>query len=110
MKKSLLLLLSISSFLLADKVIVKAIACPSIDIIKKSSQYVDDFIALNKYAITNGCKSLNSQDLIEAIDYDTASKKSIFIKILDKRTGNILYVKRQYIQIEQPGKKNNFRF
>ncbi len=89
---------------------MKAIACPSIDIIKKSSQYADDFIALNKYAITNGCKFLNLQDPIEAIDYDPASKKSIYIKILDKRTGNILYIKRQHVLIEQPGKKNNFRF
>ena len=110
MKKSFLLFLSISSFLLADKVIVKAIACPSIDILEKSSQYTDDFIALNKYAIANGCKSLSLQDPVEAVDYDTASKKSIYIKILDKRTGNILYIKRQHVLIEQPGKKNNFRF
>jgi len=110
LKKILILLLGISSFLLADKVIVKAMACPNMDIMKKSSQYASDFIELNKYAIVNGCKFLNLQDPIEAIDYDSASEKAIYIKILEKRTGNILYIKRQHVHIEQPGKKNNFRF
>lgn len=105
-----MLLLSLSSTLLADKVVVETIACPSIDIIKESARYDDDFIALNRHAMANDCKFLNSHDSIEAIDYDPASEKSIYIKILDKRMGSVLYVKRQHVLIEQPGKKNNFRF
>jgi hypothetical protein len=110
LKTLLLLLLSISSSLLADKVIVEAMACPNMDIMKNASQYDDDFVALNKYAIANGCKFLNLQDPIEAIDYDPALEKSIYIKILEKRSGSVLYIKREHVLIEKPGKKNNFRF
>jgi len=110
LKKLLLLLLYSASTLLADKVIVESIACPSMEIMKKSAQYDDDFIALNRYALANGCKFLSLQDPIEAVDYDPASGKAIYIKILEKCTGAVLYIKAHHVLIEQPGKKNNFRF
>ena len=89
---------------------VETIACPSLGIIKGSGAYTDDIMALNQYAISNGCRFIGSKDSIEAIDYDPATEKSIFIKILYKNSGDVLYVKRQHILIEQPGKKNSFRF
>lgn len=89
---------------------VQTIACPELDTVKNSAQYADDIMALNQYAISNACKFLSSSDAIEAIDYDAATEKSIYIKILDRKSGDTLYIKRQHIQIEQPSKKNNIRF
>jgi len=110
LKKTVSSLLTLSTLLVADKVMVQTIACPELDIIKNSTKYADDIMALNQYAIANGCKFLTHLDAIEAIDYDPATQKSIYIKILDKKSGSILYTKRQHIQIEQPGKKNSIRF
>ena len=110
MKKIFSVLIALSSIVLADKVMVETIACPSLSIIKGSGAYTDDIMALNQYAIANGCKFIGSKDSIKAIDYDPATGKSIFIKILLKNSGDVLYVKRQHIRIEQPGKKNSFRF
>jgi hypothetical protein len=110
LKKLSLIFISLVSTVIADKVVVETMACPELKIIQNSVQYTDDIMALNQYAIANNCKFLGSKDLIEAIDYDPASEKSIFIKILLRNTGDILYVKRQHILIEQPGKKNSFRF
>lgn len=89
---------------------VQTMACPELEIIKNSAKYTDDIMALNQYAIANGCKFLTHLDTIQAIDYDPATEKSIYIKILDKKSGTILYTKRQHIQIEQPGMKNKIRF
>lgn len=102
--------MSLGSLLFADKVMVETIACPELSIIKNSAQYSDDIMALNQYAIANDCKFSSSVDAIEAIDYDPATDKTLFIKILVKRSGDILYAKRHHLLIEQPGKKNNFRF
>lgn len=96
--------------LLADKVVVETIACPTLNIIQGSAKYTDDIMALNHYAIANSCKFIGSKDDIEAVDYDSANSKSIYMKILLRGSGDILYVKRQHIFIEQPGRKNNFRF
>ncbi len=102
--------ITLSSILSADKVVVKTLACPELKMIQNSVKYSDDIIALNKYAVVNNCKVISSSDVIEAIDYDAANEKSIYIKILLKSSGDVLYVKREHILIEQPGKRNNFRF
>jgi hypothetical protein len=108
-------ILSIIAFTLissafADKIVVETIGCPELKTIQGAAQYTDDIMALNQYAIANGCVFLNSANPIEAVDYDPASEKSIYIKVLDKRTGSLLYVKRQFVDIERSGRKNNFRF
>jgi hypothetical protein len=96
--------------LAADRIKAQTIACPSVEMLKSMPQETEnDFVKLNLFAMQNGCEILTGEDGIEAIDYDPANEKALYIKILSKRTAKTLYVLRAVL-VEQPGKKNRFRF
>ena len=97
--------------LAADQIKAQTIACPSVEMLKSMPQETEnDFVKLNLFAMQNGCEILTREDGIEAIDYDPANEKTLYIKILSKRTAKTLYVLRRAVFVEQPGKKNRFRF
>jgi hypothetical protein len=97
--------------LVADQIKAQTMACPSVNILKSMPRETgNDFVKLNLFAMQNNCEILTRKDAIEAIDYDPANEKALYIKILSKRTAKTLYVLRRAVLIEQPGKENRFRF
>ncbi len=107
----MMLLLFGGASLWADYIKVTTVGCPSIDILKRLPQETaNDYVKVNLFAMTNDCVILTREDAIEAIDYDPANEKTLYIKILYKKTGATLFVLRDEVLIEQPGKKNRFRF
>jgi len=110
-KKRLSFLLPLLPALLgADQMLVESLACPEISQIEKAASLTDDIMALNQYTIANGCKVLSPSSDIETIDSDAATGQTLFLKVLDKRSGDQLYVLRKRVQIEKPGSKNTLRF
>jgi hypothetical protein len=103
--------LAFFSILNADKINKETLACPDIDKLKKAPVYKEaDPLKLNMYVIANDCEILTKHSDIEAIGYDPRNSTEIFQKILDKKSGNILYILRSSIFVEQGGKKNSLKF
>ncbi|OQX60404.1 MAG: hypothetical protein B5M52_00320 [Helicobacteraceae bacterium 4484_230] len=97
--------------LTADQIKAQTIACPTVEMLKSMPQETEnDFVKLNLFAMQNNCEILTKEDGIEAVDYDPANEKALYIKIFSKRTAKTLYVLRRAVLVEQPGKKNRFRF
>ena len=109
MNKLILTFFVLVSFLNADKVLQKSLACPSIMLLKKAP-LGDDYLGLNLYAISNNCVILSKNSKIQAIGYDPQNKKVQYQEILYKNTGAILYMLRSQMQVEQGGKKSTYRF
>lgn len=107
-------LLFLCSSLYADLVKKKTLACPSVEQIKKAPlDTKENSLELSMYAIANNCIILTKRDKVESIgslDDDIRNSKEIFQKIMYKKTGAILYMKRSSLQIEKGGKKASYRF
>ena len=105
------LLLFILASLQADRLKIETIACQNLkDLQNISSDIANDFIALNKYAMTHNCEFLSLKDKISVQNYQEDYDKS-FIKIYVSKSGNTLYVRKKVVQIEQSsGKYNNIKF
>jgi hypothetical protein len=89
----------------------KALACPSILLLKKAPLEIkDNSMDLSLYAVSNSCEILSRGDKIQAIGYDPRNSKELFQKIIYLKTGSELYIKRSAIEIEQGGKKSTLRF
>ncbi len=109
--KYFFVLLALVSMLNADKINKKALACPSIDKLKKAPVHEGaDPLDLNMYVIANDCLILSRNAEVEAIGYDPRNSTEIYQKIVDKKSGKILYILRSSIFVEQGGKKNSLRF
>jgi len=109
--KYFFVLLALLSTLSADKINKKTLACPNIDKLKKAPVHEGaDPLALSMYIIANDCKMLSKHTQIEAIGYDSRNSVETFQKILDKKSGNIFYILRSSIFVEQGGKKNSLKF
>jgi len=95
----------------ADKINKKTLACPTIDKLKKAP--VDDksdSLDLSMYVIASDCLLLSKSSEVEAVGYDPRNSTEIFQKIVDKKSGKILYILRSSIFVEQGGKNNTLRF
>jgi hypothetical protein len=103
--------LLIVTSLSADRMKERTLGCPSVMLLQKAPHGTeDDYISLNMYAIANDCVILSPRDSVEAVGYDPLNSKEIFQKVVYKKTDTILYIPRSTIQVEQAGKKGNFRF
>ncbi len=103
------MLLSIS--LRADQIKIESLACPALETFKKvPSEALEDDLKLSLFAVAHDCRVLSHSDHVTAIGYDPRNEKSIYIQILHKKSGETLFIRRKNILIEQPGKKNQFRF
>jgi len=95
----------------ADQINKKTLACPDIDKLKKAPIHKSaDPLDLSMYVIANDCEILHKHTEVEAIGYDPRSSTEIYQQILDKKSGNILYILRSSIFVEQGGKKNSLKF
>ncbi|MEN8303147.1 MAG: hypothetical protein ABFQ64_03670 [Campylobacterota bacterium] len=95
----------------ADRVNKRALACPDIDKLKKAPVHEGaDPLGLSMYIVANNCEILSKDAHIEAIGYDPRNSTEIFQKILDKKSGAVLYILRSSIVAEQGGKKNSLKF
>jgi len=111
MRYILIMVLILSALVQADQIKVKSLACTSIDTFEKiPPEVLEDELKLSLFAVANGCRSLSRKDAVTAIGYDPRNEKALFVKILHKKSGETLYVRRKNLQIEQPGKKNQIRF
>ena len=109
--KYLFVLLAFFSILNADKINKKTLACPDIDKLKKAPVHKGaDPLDLSMYVIANDCKILTKDTEVEAIGYDPRNSTEIYQQVLDKKSGNILYILRSSIFVEQSGKKNSLKF
>lgn len=109
--KYLFILLALLSTVNADKIIKKTLACPSIDKLKKApTDSASNSLDLSMYVVANDCVILLKNSEVQAIGYDPRNSTEIFQKILDKKSGNILYTPRSAIFVEQGGKKAVLRF
>ncbi len=110
----ILVLLFIISASNADIIKKNTLACPTIERLKKAPlDTTENYMELSMYAISNNCVILTKRDKVEAIgslDDDIRNSKEIFKKIMYKKTGVILYMKRSSLQIEKGGKKASYRF
>jgi len=102
-------MLSVASW--ADSIKEQTVGCPTIEILKNiPKETANDYIKLNLFTMANDCMILSRNDKVEAIDYDPANNVALFMKIVHKQSGKILFVPTEDLYIEQPGKKNIFRF
>jgi len=109
--KYILTLLLILTALQADKVKYKTLACPSVDILKKTPVDTgDNYLDISMYAIANSCVVLTKESSIEAVGYNANNSNEIFQEIIYKKTGAHLFVKRSKIIVEKFGRKSTFRF
>ena len=107
--KYLFILLAFYVTVNADKVIKKTLACPTIDKLKKAPTDSNS-LDLSLYIIANDCVVLFKDSEISAIGYDPRNATEIFQKILEKKSGQILYTPSSSISVEQDGKKAVLRF
>lgn len=95
----------------ADQIKVKSLACPSLETFKKvPSEALEDDLSLSLFAVANDCRVLSRSDHVTAIGYDPRNEKTIYIQILHKQSGETLFIRRKNLLVEQPGKKNQYRF
>ncbi len=109
MIKFLLLCLVFLPTLNADKILNKSLACPTMDSLQKAP-LGDDYLNLNMYAIAHGCEILYRDAQIHVIGYDPRNTQTIYLEVVNKKTGKKLFIKKSQVQIEQGGKKANYRF
>ncbi len=89
----------------------KTLACPTIKQLQNAPlDTAENYMELSMYAIANDCEVLSKRAKIQAIGYDPRNSKEIYQKIIYKKTGKYLYLRRSTIQIEQDGKKAIYRF
>ncbi len=111
MRYLILALLVASSLLNADRVKMASMGCQSMEPFHNiPPEALQDETKLTQYAFANGCRILIPGDKVETIGYDPRNDKTMFIQIIHKESGETLYIRRKNIQVEQPGKKNQFRF
>ena len=109
--KSFFGLLFLASFLQADMITHKTLACPTLDALTKAPIETDtNPLELQMYSIANSCEVLSRGDKVEAIGYDPRNSKEIYQEVIYKRTGTQLFMLRSDIVVEQGGKKNSYRF
>jgi len=105
------MLFLLASFLQADMITHKTLACPTLDTLTKAPVETDSSpLSLQMYSIANSCVVLSRGDKVEAVGYDPRNSKEIYQEIIYKRTGRQLFMLRSAIIVEQGGKKNSYRF
>jgi len=109
--KFLFLVLTLVSALAADQITKKTLACPDMVKLTKAPVGEDkDPLDLEMYMVANGCVVLTKMDKIQAIGYDPRNSQEIYQQIVLKKTGEVMYILRSVILVEQGGKKGQLRF
>ena len=71
---------------------------------KEAKKMSEDGLNLELWLMSHNCKIIDKKTEVEVLDY-TGKKKEI-VKIMLKKTGEVVYGLSKAIEIEQPGQKN----
>ena len=102
--------LLLSASLEADLIKVKTLACKTLDALQKAPVDKDDYLNLNMYAIAHDCVILSRDAKVQVLGYDPRNSQDMFVQIVEKKTGYTFFMLKSKVQIEQGGKKANYRF
>ena len=61
-------------------------------------------LELELWLLNHDCKVIDKKTAIEVLDY--TGKKTEVLKLMLKKTGEVVYTQNKGIEIEQPGQKN----
>lgn len=110
MKYTLLLSILLTLSLQADYVKKTIGACSSEETLRDLEAYTKDHmlekggLELEMWLMGHNCRILDKKTNVEVLDY--TGKRTEVLKVLLKKTGDIVYTINKGIQIEQPGQKN----
>lgn len=110
MKITLLLSILLALSLQADYVKKTIGVCSSAETLLELEKYSKTHILekggleLEMWMMSHDCKIIDKKTKIEVLDY--TGKRTEVLKVLLKKTGDIVYTLNKGIQIEQPGQKN----
>ncbi|WP_456451260.1 hypothetical protein [Hydrogenimonas sp.] len=102
-------LLTAAVSLPADRITTTAIACPTMEAFKKIHNYQDTSENKELFIMQQGCVVLTPKDKIHVIDPEHKTH-GMFLKIQVDRTNEIMYVRKNYVKVEQAGTGNILRF
>jgi hypothetical protein len=95
----------------ADRIKITSMACPTMEPFKDiPEETLKDEIKLTSYAFEHGCRILMARESVETLGDDPRNDQSQFTLIRHKESGEELIIRRKNVDIEQPGRKNEFRF
>jgi len=110
MKFILLTSLLFTLTLQADYVKKTVGACASEEMFLELQEYSKEHVLekggleLEMWLMGHNCQVLTKKTAVEVLDY--TGKKEEVLKVLLKKTGDVVYTTNKGIQIEQPGQKN----
>ena len=110
MRYTLLLTLFLGLSLQADYVKKTIGACSSVEALLELQEYKKEHVLekggleLEMCLMSHDCKIIDKKTQIEVLDY--TGKKTEVLKIMLKKSGDVVYTINKGIQIEQPGQKN----
>ena len=93
----------------ADRITSTAIACPDMEAFRKIKAFDNEQGNKELYIMQQGCSVLTPNDKIHVIDPEQ-TVHGRFYRIQLERTNEILYIKKNYVKVEQSGSGNIFKF
>ncbi len=110
MKTIWIVMILLGMDLYADRVKETAAVCSSAETMGQLREYREekklknDSMDMELWLISHDCKIIDSKTEIEVLDYTGKTKE--IVKIMLKKTGEVVFGLSKAIQIEQPGQKN----
>jgi len=104
-----LALLTAAVSLPADRITTTAIACPTMEAFRKIHEYIDTSGNKELFIMQQGCVVLTPKDKIHVIDPQN-KVHGMFLRVQIDRINEIMYVKKNYVKVEQAGTGNILRF
>jgi len=110
MRYTLLFTILLSLSLQADYVKKTIGVCSSEETLLELQEYAKEHmlekggLELEMWLMSHDCKIIDKHTKIEVLDY--TGKRTEVLKVLLKKSGDIVYTINKGIQIEQPGQKN----
>ncbi|GEM_PF-1639657 len=93
----------------ADRITSTTVACPTMEAFRKIREHADTGGNKELYIMQQGCVVLTPKDKIHVIDPDR-KMHGMFLKVQIEHSGEILYVQKSHVKVEQAGTGNIFRF
>ena len=93
----------------ADRIRSTTIACPDVETLETLENMEGDFKDKNLFLMQKGCVVLTPKDKIHVLAPDK-SCCGIYARVQIDKTGEIMYIRKLDIYIEQSGTGNIFKF
>ena len=104
-----LLLAALTTTLCADRIKTTAIACPDMAAFKRIKALKESTENKELFIMQQGCVVLSPKDKIHVIDPENPVH-GMFLRIQIDRTNETMYIRKNYVKVEQSGRGNVFRF